>query len=554
MGNKSDSQTDHHHNPIKLFFELCKAEAGELGVIITYEVGIGLLSLTIPIGVQIVVNTIAFTQLAQPILFLALAVLFGQIVGAILKVVQVVIAEKLQRRLFTQIGMEMAYRIPRMLKSRSERHELVNRFFDVVTIQKSVSSLFIDGVALALQMIIGLVLLGFYHPVLLAFDLVLVSTILFIIFVLGRGAVDSSINESVEKYRVAAWLEDLASKKVTFSSKSARYFALERANEIVGNYLSARKIHFRILLRQVIGFLSLQAIANTSLLALGVWLISVNQLSIGQLVAAEIVVSTVLYSLTRFQKHLDSFYDLTAALDKVATVLDQPLEEAGLESISFVGPFTIEFRDVVHTFPNSAKTLGPYNFTVQAGDKLAIHGCNGSGKSVIIDFLYGLKRPYSGVILINGHDIKGFSPEALREKIALIRDVELVAGSILKNLKIGHPLVSIDEINDSLRRVGIFDEIITLPQGIETIITQEGLPLSVSQTKRLMLARAILGNPGLILVDETFDGLDDNTRPFALNALFDEEAPWTVIVTSQHSGIEDRCDQILNLDIINGTR
>jgi putative ABC transport system ATP-binding protein len=172
MGTNSSIATKKQRSsPLSLIWELFSAESKEIGVIFTYEIGVGILSLTIPIGVQVVVNTVAFTQLVQPVVFLSAAVLLGQLMGAFLRGIQVVLVEKLQRRLFSQIGMELAFRIPRMLRQRYSRFpELVNRFFDIVTIQKSVSSLVIEGFALALQILISLVLLAFYHPMLLAFD------------------------------------------------------------------------------------------------------------------------------------------------------------------------------------------------------------------------------------------------------------------------------------------------------------------------------------------------------------------------------------------------
>lgn len=539
--------------PFTLLWEFLSSEYRELGVIFTYEIGVGVLSLVIPIGVQTVVNTIAFTQLFQPVVFLAVAVLIGQVVGAILKILQVLIVEKLQQRVFSYVGLELGYRIPRMIRTHDLKYpELVNRFFDVITIQKSISSLFIEGIALVLQMVIGLILLAFYHPFLLAFDIVLVLSILIVLFFFGRGAVESSISESKEKYKFVAWLEEVAEKSVTFSSKSARYYALERANDYIISYLDARQTHFRIVMRQVVGFLSLQAIANASLLILGVWLITKNQLSIGQLVAAEIVVSTVLYSLARTRKHLDSYYDLCAALDKVGSLLDQPLEEMGVETLQCSGPVAIELRNVTYAYPETDRTLGPIDLIIRPGLKLAIHGSNGSGKSTLVDLLFGLKKPSSGVITVDGEDMRRLSLESLRDHVSLLRGVEIVQGSVIKNVKLGRPSASSEEVREVLSKMGLLDEILALPQGLDTELSASGSPLSVSQAKRLMVARIIVNEPSLILIDETLDSLDDETKTLAINALFAKDSPWTAIVTSTHPEIEDKCDAILNLDVVSG--
>lgn len=507
----------------------------------------------IPIGVQTVVNTIAFTQLLQPVLFLAVAVFIGQIVGLVLKILQVLIVEKLQKRVFSYIGMELAYRIPRMLRYDDLKYpELVNRFFDVVSIQKSISSLFVEGIALVLQMLIGLVLLAFYHPALLAFDLILVAAIFIILVFFGRGAIETSVNESKEKYNFVAWLEEVAEKSITFSSKAARYYALEKANEAIVKYLDARHSHFKIVLRQVIGFLSLQAFANTSLLVLGVYLISKEQLSIGQLVAAEIVVSTVLYSLARTRKHLESFYDLCAALDKVGSLLDLPSEDSGTEPLSLEGPLDIELRQATYQYDGSKIVLGPIDIKIKAGLKLAIHGSNGSGKSTLVDLLYLLKKPTSGTIIVDGQNLSHLWPESYRDKVCLLRGIEIVKGTILKNIKLGRPSASSEEVLLILKKVGLYEEILNLPLGIETELSSSASPLSISQSKRLMIARLLINNPAIILIDETLDSLDDEAKTMAINALFDSESLRTVIVTSTNPEIEEKCEVVLNLDLMRG--
>jgi putative ABC transport system ATP-binding protein len=539
-------------NPLALVWELLNSERGDLGVILTYQLGVGILALTIPIGVQTVVNSIAFTQLFQPVVVLAVAVLVAQGMAAIFRCLQIIVVEGLQRRLFANLSMELAFRLPRMTRQYPARFpEMVNRFFDVVTVKKSLSMLAIEGSSLALQMIIGLILLAFYHPMLFAFDIILVLCIVFVVFVMGKGALSTSIETSKWKYQVAAWLEEVASKSIAFSSKSARFFALQRADEIVDSYLDAREKHFRVVYRQMIGFLSLQAIANTVLLCLGVWLVMQNQLSVGQLVAAEIVVSGVLYSFSRFQKHLTSFYDLVAALDKISFLMDLPLERGGQQLPRLEKGMSIEMKEVLFRSRSSQRSIGPLSLKLAPGSKIAVHGSNGSGKSTLVDMLFGLKSPTSGVILLNGTDSRLLAPELLREQVTLLRGAEVVHGTIAKNVRLGCPKVSLERISEVLGQVGLIDDVLRLPQGIETVLNEDGSPLSVGQTKLLMLARCIVGSPTLLLIDQTIDGLDDRSKAIALDLVFSKNAPWTVIVTSQHPEVESRCDRILNLDLIN---
>ena len=478
----------------------------------------------------------------------------GQIFGILLKVSQVIILEKLQKRLFANTGMELAYRLPRMLRiSSNQLHELVNRFFDIVTIQKNLSFLVLEGFSLALQVILGLILLAFYHPALLAFDICLVFAILFIIFVLGRNAIETSIHESYEKYNVVSWFEQISTKTITFSTKGARFFALDRANSVIGEYLAARDSHFKVVLRQVLGFLSLQAFANTSLLVLGVWLVSSGQLTIGQLVAAEIVVSTVLYSLSRFQKHLDNFYDLIAAVDKVGNLLSYPLEEVVVNKKSNLKSGTLELKEVIYEIPSTNRTIGPISFALKPGERIAIHGSNGSGKSILVDLMFGLKRPSSGVITYAGLDLRMISLEAYREQVSLVRKVEIVRASIVQNVLIGNLKANLDNVNQVLDRLGLLSEFLSFNDGLETELSEDGIPLSVSQTKRLMLARALVQSTSVLLIDETIDGLDESTRRKVLDVVFDSKREFSVVVTSKHPDIDGLCDRVIDLDQIKGS-
>lgn len=537
-------------SPLKLFWEIVSSEKNIIFVVVTYEVGVGILSLTIPIGVQIVVNTLAFATFAQPLVFFAFAIFIGQVFGAILKISQVLIIEKLQKRLFVNTGMELAYRLPRVIRQKNnELHELVNRFFDIVTIQKNFSFILLEGFSLTFQIIAGLVLLAFYHPALLAFDVCLVILILVLIFVFGQNAVDTSIRESYEKYNVVSWLEQIASKTITFSSKDSRYFALQRANKIITKYVEARDSHFKVVLRQVIGFLSLHAIANTSLLILGVWLVSSGQLTIGQLVAAEIVVSSVLYSLTRFQKHLDNYYDLIAGIDKVGNLLSLPLEQRNLVLKSSLNLGEIEFINVEYLSSLARRKLGPISFKLNKGERIAIHGSNGTGKSTLIDLIFCLKNPSAGSILFDGADFRNVSLDGIRDSISLIRRAEIVKASIFENILLGNTKASRDEVLEMLNKLGIMDEILSFEQGLETQLSEDGGPLSVSQTKLLMFARALLRKPSLLLVDETIDGLDEETRSRVLGVIFDSSRPFSVIITSQNLEIEKHCDKVINLDL-----
>ena len=239
------------------------------------------------------------------------------------------VVEIIQRRLFIRVVEDLAYRLPSVDPVAMESKygpRAVNRFFDIVTVQKVVSTLLVDGVSLIIQTAIGMFILAFYHPFLLGYDVVLLILFAVVVFGLGRGAVKTAIKESKAKYHVAYWLEELTRLPTAFKLHSGPQFAMGRADQLAIEWLDARRKHFRVVIRQMIFALGLQAIASTVLLGLGGWLVITGELTLGQLVAAELIVMMIVGSFTKLGKHLESFYDLLASVDKLGALFDLPIE------------------------------------------------------------------------------------------------------------------------------------------------------------------------------------------------------------------------------------
>jgi ABC-type bacteriocin/lantibiotic exporter with double-glycine peptidase domain len=310
---------------------LLALEARELLALAVYAVALGGLSLAVPVAVQVLVNTVAFGTLMQPLLVLSVLLLGVLGIAATVRVMQWYAVELLHRRIFVRVAEDFARRLPAMPSAVHERidvRELSNRFFDVVTVQKVMSQLLLDGFGLLLQTLVGMLLLAFYHPLLLLFDVLLVVAIAGVV-VLGRGAVRTAVSESSAKYRVAAWLQELASKPDEFSGAAGAVRAAQVGDELTRGYLARRKDHYRHVWRQLVGGAALQVFAMTALLGLGGWLVIERELTIGQLVAAELVVGAVALGLAKLGKQFEAVYDLLGALDKVGRVLDAPADLGG---------------------------------------------------------------------------------------------------------------------------------------------------------------------------------------------------------------------------------
>jgi ABC-type bacteriocin/lantibiotic exporter with double-glycine peptidase domain len=426
--------------------------------------------------------------------------------------------------------------------------ELVNRFFDVVVVQKVAAQLLLDGVLLVLGTLVGMAMLAFYHPWLLGFDLMLLGMIALIVFVLGRGAVKSSVKESKTKYSMAAWLEEIAGCPTTFRYDGSDRLALEHADRLASDYLDARSRHFRILMRQIVFALAMQAVASTVLLGLGGWLVISGQLTLGQLVAAELIVAVIVGSFAKLGKHMESFYDLLASVEKLGRLFDLPVErQDGLTSLPVGSTDSVELVNVDYTPADGPHALRGVNLTIHPGDRVAITGTSGSGKSTLLDLLFGLRAPTRGHATIGGVELRELRPDALRRHVALVREIEAFEGSIAENVGLGRPHVSTADIRKALAEVGLLQDILRLPKQLDTQLTNSGYPLTSTQLRRLMLARGCVAMPRLLLVDGTLDSLPDGEALALAEWLCRPEHPWMLLLVTGREALAATCHRRIEL-------
>ena len=549
-----------HHDtrhPFYRLVDLLRPDHSDLWAFLLFAALIGGLSLATPIAVQQLVNSIAFGGLIQPVVFLALVLLAVLAFSGVLSAVQAYVAELIQRRVFVRVVLDVAERLPRVkIKAFDQSHgpELVNRVFDIVTVQKVGSMLLLEGTAVMLQTIVGLTVLSFYHPLMLGFSGLLIAGIIAVVVIMGRGAVGTAIAESKTKYAVVHWLEELARHSTSFRSEAERRYARRRMNVLASGYVGARKRHYRIVFRQFGAALTLQVIASSALLALGGMLVVQGQLTLGQLVASELIITTIVAAVAKFGKQLESFYDLLAAIDKLSHLVDLPLERhSGSDLPRHSGPAEIHLADVDFAYETGARSKrGPaviqdFGLRIAAGEKLALRGAMGTGKSTLLDLLVGLREPTSGSISIDDLDYRDLRLEEVREAAVLIREPEIFSGTLLENVQMGRRQYRHADILAALEAVGLVEEIRMLPDGLESRLETDGSPLSQVQVVRLMLARAILGSPRLLMLDRALEHLDDEARQRIGDILFAASAPWTLVLVTEREDLLARCTRELTL-------
>ncbi|HRH95729.1 MAG TPA: ATP-binding cassette domain-containing protein [Prosthecobacter sp.] len=545
-----------HHEPVspeRRFFRLLKAERQDIITLLIFSVFSGILYLAAPLAVDAVVSNLAFGGQSRPyvqaIVVLAIA-LFGALgLQAVVSGFQYYISDIIQRRIFVRTAADLAYRLPRVkAQSLDEVHapELVNRFLDVVTAQKSTALLLLDGVNLIFGSLIGMLLLSLYHPLMLMFVVILLALIALSMWLLGKGAVTSSIAESRVKYDVVNWFEEIAAFPFAFKGPGGYQMAYERANHLATEYLARRAGHFRIVMRQIVALLVLSVTAAAVLLILGGWLVVSQQITLGQLVASELIMGTIVTAMAKMGKKLEAWYDAMAAMDKLGHIFDLEIErEDGEQPLAREGGAEVRACEI--SFGYHEPLFAKKSFTVTPGSRAAIVGPHGSGASSLLDILFGLRQPSEGHVSIDGLDLRSWYLEALRESVMLLRRNEIVDGTIIENLRLGRVDVGLDEIREALERVGLLDVLLHRPEGLNLRLKVGGAPLSGNQRTRLLLARALVQRPRLLLIDELFDSLDDESFKLLETAILDPSLTWTVILATRDHDVTKRCDQVIEL-------
>lgn len=553
------SGNEHHHehiSPLKRFIGLMQPELKDVWTLMIFGLVTGLLYLAVPLAVSALVSNLAFgTQSApfqQALLVIALA-LFGFLsISAVIRGLQFYVAEVIQRRLFVRLAADMAYRLPRVKADSLDgvhAPEMVNRFLDVVTVQKSTSLLLLDGFNLILSGGIGLIVLGFYHPFLLAFTVGLVVALSLIIFVLGRGAVQTSVQESICKYDMVNWLEELARYPRLFKGRGGYEMATFRADELSRAFLNARSKHFRIFFRQVSGLLLLEVVASSALLMVGGWLVLNSQLTLGQLVASELIVSSIVVSLAKVAKKFEAWYDMLAAVDKLGHLVDLTVEtEDGDFPRIQSGGVSVSVQNVSFSYPKSREVLSHVSFEVPSGGRVSLMGSQGSGCSTLLDLILALRFPTSGHIAIDGLDVRSWYLEQLRDHVMLVRSQDIVSGTIAENIRLGQVDVDLNTVQNVLKAVKLSDDLLALPAGVHTPLVTGGLTLSSRQRTRLLLARALALKPKLLMLDDIFDGMDHESMTELTDVILDSGLPWTVIIGTRDPLVAAKCAQRVSLD------
>ncbi len=547
-----------HMDPITPWYRLTrllKVDKREIGHIYLYALVGGAISLSVPLGIQAIINLISGGQVATSWGVLIAFVTIGVGFTGVLQVMQLALAENIQQRLFARSAFEFAYRIPRIKAEAvggKYLPELVNRFFDTMSIQKGLSKLLLEVPLALLQIALCLILLALYHPFFIAFGAFLLLLLYGIFRFTGKRGLETSITESGYKYAVAHWLEELARSMGTFKLIGETSLPLDRTDQLVNGYVTARKAHFRVLLGQYGAMVVFKVVVTLSLLALGGVLVMNEQMNLGQFVAAEIVILLLMGAVEKIILRIETVYDVLTALDKVGSVTDLPLErEEGLRTIDRnaskgldVRLTGVAFRSHFHGRP----VLEGIDLHLEPGEKVCLSGPNGAGKTTLLRILGGAITAHEGTVQLDGHPMNSLDLGMVRSVIGdSLTDEDVFAGTVLENIAVGRAWVTEKDVTDACRVTGLFEQLSQYPEGLLTRLDPQGSRLPKSLVKRIIQARCIAGSPRLILLEDSLQNWDMKDREELLGWISAPERPWTLLAVSNDPWLQQRCTRSVHL-------
>lgn len=539
--------------PVQRLRALFRRDRPDIWAVVVFSALNGILLLATPVAVQSFVNNVSFGAAFPSIVILAILLFVGLAMAAVVLAIQTWIVEILQRRVFVRLVADLSQRLPRLswrVRDQYNSTDLVNRFFDVVTIQKSTSFLLLEGLGNALFVIVGLMVIAFYHPLLFAFGIALLVLALLIIFLPMRRGIRTAISESNAKYNVVSWLEEITRLPTTLRTAGSERLCEDRSRAVAEGYVEARRAHYRVVFTQVISVLTVQVVGSTGILALGGWLVLEGQLTLGQLIAAELIVVTVVQSIAKLGKHAETFYDLVAAVDKVGKLIDLETEDPLDIDVPLSPadtPPELELRNIRIDSVKSGPLASGFSTQIAPGSIVGLSGPHGLGKTSLLEAIFKLREAAAGTILYRGLNYNDISLSYLRAEVALVSQHEVVDGSILDNIALRRPDVTVEDVHEALGKVGLLEKVRDLPNGLHTSVAPNQAPLSLGQWRQLAIARALVGKPRLLLVDHVLDGLSKPIRNQIIAALHDGSSQWTVLLISDNPEVLQQCDQTLDL-------
>lgn len=490
---------------IKKLFRIIEPVRRDVWLLYAYAIIGGILSLTLPLGVQAIITYLMGAYLSTSLVVLIGLVIGGTLVVGILQIFQLTIVEALQQKLFTYSSLDYAFRIPSLNIVKNGNYlfdELSNRFFDTVTLQKQIPKLILDLTTSGLQMLFGLILISFYHPFFAFFSLLLLLLLFLFFRYSGPKGLKSSISESNQKYKLAHVLQ--SSGREHWWNKSRRNYLnlMGQVDLILSNYINARKAHFKVLFSQYQMLVLFKTVIISILLIIGGNLVLSEQINLGQFIAAEIVIILIMGAVEKLLLSMENIYDVLTAVDKVSKIPALEIDDPRISQFRLDEPLNeIIFDDVDLEIENHL-LLAKGNCVLHAKENIAFIIPEGSYRNLFLRALQGFIPIVGGRLLVNGHESQRVETGWWRKHILYVERAALLYNtSIASYLGIQESDSHLQYEMDLLSSLGILNELKRWNQSLFEPIEHVWLFNFRDFLWRLGLARHLLYQPQVLLIN-----------------------------------------------------
>lgn len=491
---------------------LLRPERNFWWLMLIYGIAVTVLALSVPLSVQVLISSVVNTALLNQVVILAIILAAILTLSAFFIAVQNYLMELFERRYFARLMSEVALRLLHATQEglrSTNRADLVNRYFDINTVQKNLPPLLTGGLTTALQSVAGLVLTSFYHPAFVVFNSITVFSVYIAYRMFDRPAGRTAISLSSAKYDAAYWLEEIARSNTFFHSEHGMNYALTKTEQLRDEYISQHRRHFRFTFSQALGLLLIYVLATSILLGLCGWLVIQGELTIGQLVAAELILVGVFYNLTRGVYYLELYYDLYAAMSKLSQLISLTPEIPKANEYRGDWKAAVQFDNVKLT---SERGELVFDFSIPAGSKTMFVARSSVQERLIADLVRGYVSPHAGQVLLDEHDVEDFNLLDLRDEVLVVDATPLPTCSIKTYLRIAKPEMSPAEIRLLLDAVNLSIEQPGISRSLDEILTPEGYPLSPVGLLKLQVAYALARRPKVLILTSQFDTFSQEAR------------------------------------------
>jgi ATP-binding cassette subfamily B protein len=542
------------YNGLKKIVDLVKLERKEISAIYFYAVLSGLIQLILPLGIQSILGFVLGSVLVTSVYVLISVIILGVIIIGYLQINQMKIIEKIQQKIFVRYAFAFAESIPRFSLKEIDKYympEKINRFFDSLNVQKGISKLLLEIPAASIQILFGLVLLSIYHPLFIIFSLLLVIVICFIFYFTSKMGLATSVNESDNKYKVAAWLQEMGRVVKSIKLSQGTHLNLIRTDEKTVKYLNARSSHFNVLLFQFKSLVFFKICTTALMLFLGTFLLFNQSINIGQFVATEIIILTIINSAEKLITSLEVIYDVVTGLIKLDSVLDNPFESEGNFKLTS-NTIEIACTKMSFSYNESQEIFKDVNVFIPAKSITCISGEENSGKSTFLKLLTASYSDFEGSISINNIHLQNYSLASLRSKMGiLLYDQDLFEGTLFDNITLGRSTIGFDSILELAKKLGFENFIQSFPKNFATQIEPLGHKLPSTLIRKILLLRALINEPVLLLLEEPWMGLDKQIQTQIQNYLITIAKNVTIVIATNDNDFINKCSNHYHIE--NGT-